>query len=122
MKTFSQSVDMLRYGTLGEELTKELNALVAVCTDKQKVGELTLTLKLKPGKGGQIEVFDEIKVKAPKAERPSSIVFATVENNLVTEDPRQRKLDLRQVENTGQPPALRNVDSDGVITELRKAQ
>lgn len=100
MKPFTDTINMLRYGTLNEELTKALVDLVAACTDTQKVGDLTLKLKLKPGKGGQIEVFDEIKITPPKRERASSIVFATPENNLQTEDPRQRKLDLRQVEQT----------------------
>jgi hypothetical protein len=98
-RPFTDTVVALRFGTLNEDLTKELNKLVAVCSDSGKVGELKLTLKLKPGKGGQIEVFDEIVVKAPKDEKGSTIMFATPENNLQREDPRQLNIDgLRSVD------------------------
>jgi hypothetical protein len=60
---------------------------------------LTLVLKLKPGKGGQIEIFDEIKISMPKEEKSSSIMFATPEGNLQREDPRQMQIDgLRTVD------------------------
>jgi hypothetical protein len=56
-------------------------------------------LSLKPGKGGQIEVFDDIKVKSPKEERGSSIFFATPEGNLTRDDPKQLQIDgLRTVD------------------------
>lgn len=91
-RPFTDTVVALRFGTLNDDLTTELNKLVATVTSTGKVGELKLTLKLKPGKGGQIEVFDDIVVKAPKEERGSSIMFATPENNLTREDPRQMSL------------------------------
>lgn len=91
-RPFTDTVVALRFGTLNDDLTAEQNKLVAICASTGKVGELKLTLKLKPGKGGQIEVFDDIAVKAPKEERGSSIMFATPENNLTREDPRQMSL------------------------------
>lgn len=98
MKPFTDTLNALRFGTLTEDLTKELHSLIEACTTAGKSGTLTLTLALKPGKGGQIEVFDDIKVKKPKEERGSSIMFATPEGNLQREDPRQKKLDLRSVD------------------------
>jgi hypothetical protein len=98
MKPFTDTLNALRFGTLSEELTKKLHELTAACTETQRSGAITLTLALKPGKGGQVEVFDDIKVKMPKEERGSSIMFATPEGNLQREDPRQKKLDLRQVD------------------------
>lgn len=98
-KPFTDTLSALRFGTLNDDLTRELNALVATCATTGKVGELKLSIKLKPGKGGQIEVFDDIVVKAPKEERGSSIMFATPENNLIREDPRQMQIDgLRSVD------------------------
>ena len=103
-RTFTNTVDALRFGTLADELTDKLRDLVATCAATGRNGALTLTLQLKPGKGGQIEVFDEIKVKLPKEEKGSSLMFATPENNLQREDPRQLQLDgLRTVDmNTGE--------------------
>lgn len=53
-------------------------------------------------------MFDDIKVKLPKEEKGSSLMFATPDNNLQREDPRQLTLD-----------GLRTVDKD--TGELRRA-
>ena len=98
-RTFTSTVDALRFGTLSDELTDKLRDLVATCAATGRNGALTLTLQLRPGKGGQIEVFDEIKVKLPKEEKGSSLMFATPDNNLQREDPRQLQLEgLRTVD------------------------
>lgn len=109
MKPFTDTLNSLRFGTLSDELTKKLNELTAACAETGRAGAITLTLALKPGKGGQVEVFDDVKIKMPKEERGSSIMFATPEGNLQREDPRQKKLDLRKVDpETGE---LRTIDN-----------
>lgn len=106
-KPFNDTIVALRYGTLNEDLTKALHELVVKCDATGKKGELTLKLTLKPGKGGQIEIIDDITVKAPKEEKATSIMFATVEGNLMREDPRQLQIE-----------GLRTVDME--TGELRK--
>lgn len=102
MKPFSHTLDQLRFGTLSEDLTKALHELTVKCSETGRAGKLSLELQLKPGKGGQIEVFDDIKLKLPKEERGSSIMFSTPEGNLTREDPRQLQLEgLRVVDKTG---------------------
>jgi hypothetical protein len=99
MRPFTDTLAQLRYGTLGEDLTKALHELTLKCQDTGRSGALTLQLQLKPGKGGQIEVFDDIKVKLPKEERGSTIMFSTPEGNLTREDPRQMQIEgLRTVD------------------------
>lgn len=98
-RTYTSTVEALRFGTLGDELNHKLREVVASCATTGRSGAITLTLTLKPGKGGQIEVFDEIKLKLPKEEKGSSLMFATPENNLQREDPRQLPLEgLRTVD------------------------
>ena len=98
-RTFISTIESLRFGTLGEELTDKMRDLVATCATTGRSGTLTLILALKPGKGGQIEVFDEVKLKLPKEEKGSSLMFATPDNNLQREDPRQLQLEgLRTVD------------------------
>lgn len=106
-RPFTDTLGALRFGTLNDDLSKALNELVQACSTTGKTGDLKLTIKLKPGKGGQIEVFDDIKLNAPKEERGSSIMFATPEGNLQREDPRQMQLE-----------GLRTVDKE--TGELRK--
>lgn len=92
-RPFTDTINALRYGTLNDDLTSALNDLVKICDNTGKAGELTLKLKLKPGKGGQMEIIDELIVKAPKEEKGTSIFFATPEGNLTREDPRQLNIE-----------------------------
>ncbi len=92
-RPFTDTINALRFGTLADDLTDELNKLVSKCDETGKQGELILKLKLKPGKGGQMEIIDEIAVKAPKEEKGTSIFFATPEGNLTREDPRQMNIE-----------------------------
>lgn len=98
-RPFTDTLMALRFGTLADDLTNELNRLTTACAATGKQGTLTLVLKLKPGKGGQIEVSDDIKCKLPEEEHGSSIMFATPEGNLQREDPRQLQIEgLRTVD------------------------
>ena len=106
-RPFTDTLNALRFGTLNDELTKALHELTQKCSETGKTGEIKLVIKLKPGSGGQMEVFDDIVIKAPKEQKGSSIMFATVEGNLQREDPRQRTIE-----------GLRSVDAP--IAELRR--
>ena len=110
-RTFTQTVESLRFGTLSDELTDSMRDLVAACATTGRAGKLTLELTLKPGKGGQIEVFDDVKVKLPKSEKGSSLMWATLENNLARNDPRQMEIEgLRRVDTSPGAEQLRRVD------------
>lgn len=93
-QSFSEFLESLDYGTISEEATHELNELVHACTETGKGGELVLSIKIKPvGKAGQVELDSDLKVKKPKPIRGKTLMFATPDNNLQREDPRQRTLD-----------------------------
>lgn len=98
-------VGQIQYGSLAEELDEKLTELVKACESCHRQGELTLTLKLKPGKGnsGQMEVTPVVKMKAPEAERGSAILFTTPEGNLQQQDPRQPNLPLKQAAEPAEP-------------------
>jgi hypothetical protein len=96
--TFPQVLDTLRFGILSEELTAQLSTLTQKCAATGRAGTLTLKLQLKPGKGGQIEIFDELAVKEPKQERGSTLMFSTPDGALTRNDPRQINLPLRAVD------------------------
>ena len=93
-QSFSEFLESLDYGGIAEEATNELNEVVHACTETGKVGEITLVIKIKPtGKSGQVELTSDVKTKKPKPVRGTTIMFATPDNNLQREDPRQRSLD-----------------------------
>jgi hypothetical protein len=109
-RPFTDVIRDARYGELLDELTAQMNELVKAVGDTNKAGQLTLTIKLKPSSGGAIEVFDEVKMKKPELPKGSSIFFATVENNLVRNNPRQPELTgLREVA-AEQPKELKTVN------------
>lgn len=93
-KSFAETLALLGYGDFEQEATDELNELVHAVTETGKSGSLKLELKLKPvGKGSQIEISNELKLTKPKPVREVQILFATADNNLQREDPRQKTLD-----------------------------
>ena len=97
-RPFTDTLRQIRFGELQDELTDELSKLTAACTDTGRAGELVLKIKLKPGKGGQVELLDDLTVRPPKRERGTSIFFATVDGNLQRTDPRQGELEgIREV-------------------------
>lgn len=99
VRPFTDTIREARMGELHDELSEKLNELVKACGDTQKVGTLTLTIKLKPlSNGGAIEMHDEVKLKKPELPKGSSIFFPTVENNLVRNNQTQPELTgLREV-------------------------
>jgi len=87
-----------RGGLTHDELTDHLQDLVAAVTDEKKGGYITLTIAIKPmGRGDGLEVSCEIKAKPPTKPAGVSIFYATPENSLVRDDPRQKTMDLREV-------------------------
>jgi hypothetical protein len=98
IRPFSDTLTAIRFGQLQEELSAKLNELTTACMEEGKGGKLTLVLSLKPGKAGQVEILDDVKLTLPPREHGSTLMFATPEGNLQREDPRQMQLEgLRAV-------------------------
>lgn len=90
-----------RGGQTHELLTEKLQELVAAVTEEEKAGSLTLKITIKPmGKSDGLEVAAQVTTNPPKETPGVSIFFATPENNLEREDPRQRTMELRPVPST----------------------
>ena len=86
IRPFSDFLTAIRFGQLQEELSAKLNELTTACTAEGKGGKLVLTLALKPGRSGQVEILDDIKLTLPPQEHGSTLMFATPEGNLQRED------------------------------------
>ncbi len=105
MPEFTDTLRILNAGAVAQELTDEFAELVAACNSTRKQGTLTVTLKLKPGRGESktMEVEHEIKLKAPAFDRPADHLFIVNGNALVLSNPDQKKLDLREVRRDNAP-------------------
>jgi hypothetical protein len=101
-RPFASWLQDQRGGGLHGELTDELADLVTAVREHDKPGTLTLTITVKPN-ADSFFVSDEVKVKAPRAERGSSLFFADDTGNLMRRDPRQPELPLREVPDRAEP-------------------
>jgi hypothetical protein len=68
----------------------------AVCANN-KAGTLTLKIGIKPSTAGTLAVKAEVHIVKPKGMPAESLLWPTPEGNLIAEDPKQTKLDLKPV-------------------------
>ena len=98
-------LSQLRRGQTAADLADGLRDLVAAVRATGKKGSLTLKLTVAPHSNGDdvtLTLADDVTLKVPRAERGSSIFFATEQNGLVRNDPRQGELRFEVV--TGGKP------------------
>jgi hypothetical protein len=99
VKPFAEWLYEQRRGATHDELSEALNKVTASVVEHNKVGEILLRVKIKPGGDGMVIVEDEIKSKTPEPGRAANIYFVDDNANLQREDPRQTRLPLREVGN-----------------------
>ena len=117
------ATDILRdiaAGELVENLGDAIRTVNAAVDVAGKAGSITLVINLKPaGRGtGATEVTYDVRTKEPRLARAASIMWGTPEGDLLAQDPRQQRLDLRTVD--APPNAVREV-ADTPATALRTA-
>lgn len=96
MSDIGQTLRSLRNGRAEEEFLESLRSLVEAVRLTGKAGSVALVLKVKPASRGDTEVLqveDAITLKLPQPERGQTIMFATDDNQLQRQDPRQPELD-----------------------------
>jgi hypothetical protein len=96
-KPLSDTLRQLRQGVFSEEAGDQLAQLVQQVTEHNKSGKMTIELTVKPAgkKNAAVIVTGKCTVKAPQDSPDETLMFPTPEGNLLTEDPRQQKLDLK---------------------------
>lgn len=77
----------------GAKLSEVISAIVAT----NKAGSLTMKIDIKPSTAGALAVKASVSIKKPKGLPPESLLWPTPEGNLMVDDPRQTKLELKQV-------------------------
>lgn len=77
----------------GEKLSEVIKSVVST----GKAGSITIKLDVKPSTAGALAVKGSVATKIPKGLPPESLLWPTPEGNLLSEDPRQGKLELKGV-------------------------
>jgi hypothetical protein len=111
LQAFSAWLFQQRQGALHSELTIALADLTQAVMDTDKEGSLTLTVKIKKaGRGIQMIVSDDVRIKKPTPQvDPSFFFFDEESGSLTRNDPYQPDLPLQSL------PARR------AISELKEA-
>jgi hypothetical protein len=92
----------LREGAAICDASEQLTELIKAVRETGKAGSLTITLKVRPASKGKTQVVmidDTITEKIPKYDREATMFYASDENLLSKNDPRQLPLEgLKVVE------------------------
>jgi hypothetical protein len=96
----------LRRGEFIDECGDELQKVIAAVEETGKAGKLVIEITVAPASKGQgaVKVADRITAKLPQLAAGETIMFVTPDNNLVANDPRQAKLDLKSVDTKSEAP------------------
>lgn len=106
LRAFSAFIATIDGGRLHGELSSELEDLVATMQNVaagnvQTKGSLSIKLDLKyDPKSGMFEIGGDFKITSPKEPRGRSVFWATSQNVLTLDNPRQRQMFPRDVNAT----------------------
>lgn len=129
-RPITDTLRLLQGGVFLESCSDLLAETVKAVDQTGKAGKLTITLDMKKS-GGAMAITAKVTNKAPEAKPDEDLLWPTIEGNLSLDNPAQRKLDLRQVDE--KPKAIRqaeqptreirgaDIDADGVITGMAQA-
>lgn len=107
LRPIIETLNRLDAGMLMDDATEKLAEVVKSVEETGKAGELTIKVKVRKATAGALALEGVVTSKMPPKEKFESLLFATPEGNLLAEDPRQQRLELRQVETSIPTGALK---------------
>jgi hypothetical protein len=109
---FPETILQINNGATVAELSDALERVVAAVRAAGKSGSITLTIKVAPASKGATDILmveSQIKTKLPEPDRGMTIFYATEDNRLVRNDPKQQVLPLRVIDIDQQPKQFKEV-------------
>lgn len=116
-KSFGVILAQLEGGAFNDQLSREVQGLIADMSDHAKVyggsakGKISLSIDVTLDKG-VFEISAEKKITAPKERKSKSIFWADKDNNLTEENPRQRRFDFNGGDNVEAIGKRANAEED----------
>lgn len=108
-RPITDTLRILQGGAFLDECSDKLAEVVKSVDETGKAGKLTITIDLKKS-GGALAITAKCTNKAPETAPDADLLWPTVEGNLSIDNPNQRRLDLRPVEEPGR--AVRSADPE----------
>ncbi|WP_028451880.1 hypothetical protein [Chitinilyticum aquatile] len=101
VRPFLDTIRDVRRGEILNDCEDELLKVIKAVEETGKAGTFTLQLTIKPANkaGGVMTVQDKVTSKLPQLPAGETLMFVTPEFNLQAQDPRQKELNLKAVEN-----------------------
>ncbi|PPC02488.1 hypothetical protein SOI71_05340 [Acinetobacter pittii] len=109
--SFCQTLGNLQHGDTLQQLDNLLSEALQASNDTGKVSKVSVTLTIKPNGRGTYKIMDDVKSTLPKFDKEPTVLFTDGDQQLVREDPRQQKLKLEQVSESG-PVDLKSIPTD----------
>lgn len=94
MRPFTDVLRDIRRGRAVDQATRLLGEVVRAVDETGKPGSVTLTLTVKPEKGGgsQKTIIAAVKAKKPEGDIPEAVFFSDPEGDLHRTDPAQQEM------------------------------
>jgi len=119
-RPITDTLRLLDEGAFLDRCSERMAELVCGVEATGKAGKLVITLEVKRGTKGAMLIRPEVTTKVPETKAEPTMLWATPEGNLTLDNPKQQKLDLRQVDpDTGEIRSLGTAPAGA--TELRHA-
>ncbi|MDA3462705.1 hypothetical protein [Acinetobacter sp. AOR41_HL] len=109
--SFCQTLGNLQHGDTLQQLDNLLSEALQASNDTGKVSKVSVTLTIKPNGRGTYKIMDDVKSTLPKFDKEPTVLFTDGDQQLVREDPRQQKLKLEQVSESG-PVELKSIPTE----------
>lgn len=90
---FLEFLQTFRRGELLHAADVKLSELVEAISETQGGGTMTLKIKIKPNKAGQIEIVPDVSISKPTRALGTGIYFASDEGRLTRRDPNQMDIE-----------------------------
>lgn len=108
-RPITDTLRLLQGGTFLDQCSDKLAEIVKGVDETGKAGKLTITLDVKKV-GAALSVLAKVTDKTPEEPADADLFYPTVEGNLSVNNPNQRSLDLRGVED--KPRDVRVIDQE----------
>lgn len=98
MSDFVAALRRVNAGNVIDDASAKLAELVQTVDSTGKPGSVTITISVRKAAAGAMALKGKVTTKLPATPEVETLMFPTIDGDLLTEDPSQRKLDLKPVD------------------------
>ncbi len=116
--SFTNLLQQHRLGGCLDELGQALRNVTDAAQLTGNPGVITLKIMIDPTKSGAVEIYDDIVIKMPKAEKVGSLFFVGQDGVLQRNNPAQLEMPLRTIQGGVAPIDVENLRKVGATQQI----